>query len=270
MNELHSFWRHLGSTGILVSPIGLGTVKLGRDQGVKYPDNFVIPDDALAASLLCEAHDMGVNLLDTAPAYGVSEQRLGFLLRGQRHKWVLSSKVGEEFEQGRSYFDFSATHARFSVERSLRRLGTDYLDIVLVHSDGHDMAVLQQTPIYETLERLKREGWIRAFGFSGKTVEGGIAALQCGDCAMVTYNLNEQSERPVLDKAAQLNRGVLIKKGFASGHACLRGVDTVRDSFELIFAHQAVSSVVIGTINSKHLKQNVETLASILAEKTYI
>lgn len=267
MKSLHELWRPFGATGLRVSPLGLGTVKLGRDQGVKYPTGFTIPDAATAARLLAQARELGINLLDTAPAYGVSEARLGPLLRGQRQAWVVCSKVGEEFEQGLSRFDFSAQHTRFSVERSLKRLETDYLDMVLVHSDGHDHAVLTQTPVYETLARLKQEGLIRAFGFSGKTVEGGLYALEHGDCAMVTFNLNEQTERPVLDAAARLQRGILIKKGLASGHACLSGADPVRASFELIFAQSAVSSVIVGTINPQHLAQNVATVVEVLQPK---
>jgi aryl-alcohol dehydrogenase-like predicted oxidoreductase len=104
--SLHDLHRPLGNTGLIVSPLGLGTVKLGRDQGVKYPNGFTIPDDAAARALLDQARALGINLIDTAPAYGVSEQRLGPLLRGQREDWVIVSKVGEEFENGQSRFDF--------------------------------------------------------------------------------------------------------------------------------------------------------------------
>ena len=190
--SLHDLHRPLGNTGLIVSPLGLGTVKLGRDQGVKYPNGFTIPDDAAARALLDQARALGINLIDTAPAYGVSEQRLGPLLRGQREDWVIVSKVGEEFENGQSRFDFSPAHTRLSVERSLQRLETDRIDLVLVHSDGNDLAILQSSGVYETLAELKREGKLRAFGLSGKTVEGGLLALERGDCAMVTYNLAEQ------------------------------------------------------------------------------
>mgnify|MGYP002715567129 CR=1 FL=1 len=128
---LHDLHRPLGSTGLSISPLGLGTVKLGRDQGVKYPNGFSIPDDAQACQLLTLARELGINLIDTAPAYGVSEERLGPLLAGQREDWVIVSKVGEEFENGQSRFDFSATHTRFSVERSLKRLRTDRIELVL-------------------------------------------------------------------------------------------------------------------------------------------
>lgn len=265
MNSLHHLHRPLGDTGLRVSPLGLGTVKLGRDQGVKYPSGFTIPDDAEARQLLALARDLGINLIDTAPAYGRSEERLGPLLRGQRQDWVIVSKVGEEFEAGQSHFDFSPAHTRRSVERSLQRLETDVIDLVLVHSDGNDVAVLRNSGVYETLAELKQAGKIRAFGLSGKTVEGGLLALERGDCAMVTYNLNEQGERPVLDYAAQHAKGLLVKKGLASGHVCLApGVDPVRASFELIFGHPGVTSAIIGTINPLHLSHNVATAAAVL------
>ncbi|MDG9781080.1 aldo/keto reductase [Metapseudomonas otitidis] len=265
MNSLHHLHRPLGDTGLRVSPLGLGTVKLGRDQGVKYPSGFTIPDDAEARQLLALARDLGINLIDTAPAYGRSEERLGPLLRGQRQDWVIVSKVGEEFEAGQSHFDFSPAHTRRSVERSLQRLETDVIDLVLVHSDGNDVAVLRDSGVYETLAELKQAGKIRAFGLSGKTVDGGLLALERGDCAMVTYNLNEQGERPVLDYAAQHAKGLLVKKGLASGHVCLApGVDPVRASFELIFGHPGVTSAIIGTINPLHLSHNVATAAAVL------
>lgn len=265
MNSLHHLHRPLGDTGLRVSPLGLGTVKLGRDQGVKYPSGFTIPDDAEARQLLALARDLGINLIDTAPAYGRSEERLGPLLRGQRQDWVIVSKVGEEFEAGQSHFDFSPAHTRRSVERSLQRLETDVIDLVLVHSDGNDVAVLRDSGVYETLAELKQAGKIRAFGLSGKTVDGGLLALERGDCAMVTYNLNEQGERPVLDYAAQHAKGLLVKKGLASGHVCLApGVDPVRVSFELIFGHPGVTSAIIGTINPLHLSHNVATAAAVL------
>ncbi|WP_413043039.1 aldo/keto reductase [Pseudomonas sp. YJ42] len=265
---LHDLHRPLGSTGLTVSPLGLGTVKLGRDQGVKYPSGFSIPNDAQARHLIELARDLGINLIDTAPAYGVSEQRLGPLLQGQRDHWVIVSKVGEEFIDGQSHFDFSPAHTRLSVERSLKRLQTDRIDLMLVHSDGRDVEILRDSGVYETLAELKREGKILGYGLSGKTIEGGLLALEQGDCAMVTYNLNEQTERPILDYAACHAKGILIKKALASGHACLKsGEDPVRASFELLFAHPGVGAAIIGTITPQHLSDNVRTAAAVLSQQ---
>ena len=268
MNTLHDLHRPLGSLGINVSPVGLGTVKLVRDQGVKYPDGFTIPDDHEAQMLLKLARDLGINLIDTAPAYGRSEERLGPLLRGQRQDWVIVSKVGEEFEAGQSRHDFSAAHTRLSVERSLQRLETDFIDLVLVHSDGNDLEILNHCEVYQTLAELKHEGKIRGFGFSGKTVEGGLLALAEGDCAMVTYNINERAEKPVIDYAAAHHKGILIKKALASGHVCLSpGVDPVQASFELLFEHPGVTGAIVGTINPLHLAHNVATAAEVIRRR---
>ncbi|UAW99975.1 aldo/keto reductase [Halopseudomonas nanhaiensis] len=263
MEGLHNHYRSLGSTGMQVSPLGLGTVKLGRNQGVKYPQAFQLPSDQDARELIALARELGINLIDTAPAYGTSESRLGPLLAGQRHHWILCSKVGEEFDDGASRFDFSAAHTRLSVERSLRRLQTDYLDLVLLHSDGNDLAALDQGA-FDMLEQLKREGLIRAFGLSGKTVEGGIAALQRSDCAMVTYNLREQAERPVLDFALAHHKGILIKKALASGHLCEDGADPVQEGLRLVLEHPAVASAIVGTINRQHLTNNVAAVLAVL------
>src|SRR5262245_47370241 len=110
--------RALGRTGISVSLLGLGTVKFGRNEGLRHPAPFDLPTDRDLARLLDAAHDCGIDLIDTAPAYGSSEERLGTLLRGRRNRWVLSTKVGETFVAGRSYFDFSAGTVLASVERS--------------------------------------------------------------------------------------------------------------------------------------------------------
>ena len=134
--------RKLGGSGLEVSPLGLGTVKFGRNEGVKYPQKFDLPDEAELADLLAIAKDCGINLLDTAPAYGESEERLGRLLAGQRQDWIIAGKAGEEFSGGQSVFDFSSAGIEASLMRSLKRLNTDYLDIFLIHSDGNDLEVL--------------------------------------------------------------------------------------------------------------------------------
>lgn len=247
--------RPLGRTGMDASVLGLGTVKLGRDQGVKYPKAFRIPDDREALALLAQARELGINLIDTAPAYGTSEERLGGLLHGQRDHWLICSKVGEEFEDGKSRFDFTPVHTRRSVERSLRRLATDRLDLVLVHSDGNDETIIRELGTLETLAELKREGKIRAFGMSTKTVAGGLLAAQHSDCVMVTWNHVEQSEVAVVDYCREHGKGVLIKKALASGHLG-DGGDPVESALRMILGHSGVTSVIVGTINPAHLSAN--------------
>lgn len=261
-----SWMRELGGTGLQISALGLGTVKLGRDQGVKYPTSFSIPDDRAALALLAQSRDLGINLIDTAPAYGTSEARLGMLLKGQRDQWVICSKVGEEYENGASSFDFSPEHVRDSVLRSLNRLCTDMIDIVLVHSDGNDLRIIDELGTLQALADLKAEGVIRAFGMSTKTVEGGIAAAHRSDIVMLTYNLAQQEERPVLDACAELGKGALIKKALASGHLTDRTQDPVQASMDLVFAHPGTSAAIIGTITPAHLAANCQAARIAIGE----
>lgn len=257
--------RTLGDTGIKVSPLGLGTVKIGRDQQVKYPSGFKIPDDKAVRELLALAWELGINTLDTAPAYGNSEERLGKLLP-HKNDWVIVGKVGEIFESGESSFDFSAAYTRKSVERSLKRLGRDHIDMVLVHSHGRDMEIIQNEEVCDTLQELKREGLIGALGMSTKTVEGGLWCVENMDVVMATYNPSYTDERPVLERAAELNKGVLIKKGLQSGHADSRaGGGGVEAALRFVFAQPAVHSVIVGTINSAHLRDNAATVERVLA-----
>ena len=256
-----SWLRPLGNTGLKVSAIGLGTVKLGRNREVKYPGNFELPDDRNAASLLAQARELGINLIDTAPAYGSSEERLGKLLRGQRQHWLICSKVGEEFEQEQSHFDFSPQYIRHSVQRSLRRLNTDVIDILLIHSDGNDLQIIEQTGALEELIQLKNQGLIRSFGMSTKTVAGGLAAARSCDVVMLTYNPVQQEELPVLDCCREMHCGALVKKVLASGHLAMNQSDAkgpVQASMDLVLGHPGTTAAIVGTITPAHLLDNVE------------
>lgn len=246
----------LGNTGLATAILALGTVKLGRTKGVKYPTTFELPDDKAALTLLHTARNLGINLLDTAPAYGISEARLGHLLRGQRHHWLLSTKVGESFDGSTSTHDFSPEACRKSVERSLKRLATDVLDIVLIHSNGEDKRILEEIGTLQALQALKAEGKIRAVGISHKSVEGArIALAQGADVIMATLNPNELSDRDVIAQARAQGCGVLIKKAFSSGHG------TAAD-LNFVASQQGVDSIVVGTTSPDHLIENARQVES--------
>jgi aryl-alcohol dehydrogenase-like predicted oxidoreductase len=239
-----------------VSLLGLGTVKLGRDQQVRYPEPFVIPDDRTAVALLNLARGLGVNLIDTAPAYGNSEERLGPLLRDRRREWIICSKVGEEFDGGTSRFDFTPEHVQFSVKRSLQRLGTDYLDVVLIHSDGNDVEILNGLGTLEALGDLKQQGCIRSVGISHKTVAGAERALALGvEVIMATLNRAETEQAEVIAKAGAQSCGVLIKKPLGSGHGA-------PENLAWVAAHPGVSSIVTGTVDPDHLAANAAALTA--------
>ena len=241
--------RPLGSTGIEVSAIGLGTVKLGRNAALSVAP-FDLPTMREARRLIDRARDLGVNLLDTAPAYGESETRLGELLRGSRDLWILSTKAGETFDGRRSHYDFTPRALRHSVEASLRRLRTDHLDIVLVHSDGRDVEILDQFEVLETLNGLKAAGKIRASGFSHKTEAGGRLALAACDVLMSPLSFADRRHAEVIREAGARGVGVLVKKALDSGSAA-------PESLRYVAAQSGVSSIVVGTVDPAHLEADI-------------
>lgn len=240
----------LGRTGLLVSPLGLGTVKFGRNQGVRYPAAFEIPDEDHLAGLLALARSLGINLLDTAPAYGDSEERLGRLLQGQRDDWVIVGKVGEEFEDGVSHHRFTPDHFVRSLERSLTRLRTGHVDILLIHADDTELAILADDALMRTMADFRDQGLVKAIGVSTKTAAGGVRTLELMDVAMAAYTPDYTAERPVLDYAATHAKGVILKKVLSSGHAA-----DVPAAIRFAFAHPGTGCAIVGTINPDHLRQ---------------
>jgi len=258
--------RHLHSTDLTVSSLGLGTVKFGRNQSVKYPSAFDLPTDDAILSLLDLARAEGINLLDTAPAYGTSEERLGRLLGSRRDEWVIVSKAGEDFIAGQSHFDFAPTAITASVERTLSRLRTDRVECLLLHSDGNDLEVLDQSGAVGALLTLKEQGKIRAVGISTKTVAGGLRAVELGlDVVMVTYNPWFRDEEPILDAAAQAGTSVFLKKALGSGWFGGEAPpeNPVAAAFDFVFRHPATTAAIVGTINPQHLRENCEALRRI-------
>lgn len=256
--------RPLGSTGLSVSPLGLGTVKLGRTSGVKYPSAFQLPDDTAATSLLARAESLGINLLDTAPAYGSSEERLGRLLKGRRDRFLIFTKAGESFDDrtARSTYDFTPAAIRSSVERSLTRLATDRLDAVLLHLGDRDEEILTSSGALEALRALQKEGKVRAVGASTRTPAGGLRAAALCDVVMLTLNSREQADLPAIRLAAERGVGVLIKKALASGHDASPGA--IDAAMTLALREPGVSSVIVGTINPAHLEANAAAAACAL------
>jgi len=250
-------YRSLGRTGMQVSLLALGTVKFGRVDGLQYPTAFNRPDDEALITLFKRALDLGITLFDTAPAYGDSEARLGRLLTLTSTPLVIATKVGEAFDGGVSRHDFSASHTRMSVERSLRRLRREQLDVVCIHSDGNDVANIEQQEVLQTLVDLKQAGLIRAIGLSGKSAEGIFAAVRAAlDVVMATVHPGYEAELPAIATAHAAGLGVLVKKAMQSGHA---SPAALRDAARI----PGVSSIVSGTLNPDHLAVNVAMLADL-------
>ncbi len=250
--------RRLGQSAIELTPIGFGAFKIGRNVGVKYPCGYDLPSDSEADLLLNCVLDCGINYIDTAPAYGISEQRIGRFLSSRNDQFFVSTKVGETFEDGRSTYDFSESAVRSSLERSRQRLQRDVLDIVFVHSDGRDEQIQRETDVVKVLQELRDAGTIRAIGFSAKTVEGAHSAMLWADALMLEYNIDELSQEQVMQQAHDNGIGVVVKKGLASGH--LPADEAVR----FVLADAAVTSLVVGGLNIEHLRANVTVAQTVL------
>ena len=247
--------RRLGRTGLAVPPLGFGAFKIGRNQGIKYPAGYELPDDAAVSRLLNGVLDLGCTLIDTAPAYGLSEARIGRALGHRRCEFVLSTKVGETFEDGASRYDFARAGVERSLQRSLERLQTDVLDVVFIHSNGDDLRILNDTDVVAVLHEWKGRGAIRAIGLSGKTVDGARAALSWADAIMVEYHLDDRSHAEVIAEAAARGVGVFVKKGLASGR--LPAADAIRFGVQT----PGVTSLIVGGLNLDHFAANWQTAA---------
>lgn len=168
-------YRKLGNTDLNASVVAFGTWGIGG--GSVWQDTSL--DESDIGYLLDEAHDCGINYIDTAPVYGMgdSETLLGKALKTRRDKFLLQTKCSLNWREGDGNFHYSrdgytvnnntgAKAVRQDVEDSLKRMGTDYIDIIVVHY------VCGDWPVEETvgaLQDLIREGKIRAIGISNST-----------------------------------------------------------------------------------------------------
>lgn len=243
--------RPLGRTGLIVRPIGLGTTKLGRNADVKYPKRFTLPSKEQVCDLLETTLRLGVNLIDTAPAYGESERRLGPFVATNRDRLVVCTKCGEQYGNGRSTYNFSAPGIVVSVEESLRRLKTDHIDILLLHSNGRDVEILTQTDAHEALQRLKKSGKTRAVGISAKTQAGILEACQTLDVVMAPFSQKDPSLAGALKKAHEAGLGVLAIKGLFSGHL------EARPAIEFVLRQPFIDTLILGTNDPAHLREAV-------------
>ena len=254
--------RPLGRTGLSVSPIGFGAFKIGRNRGIKYPAAYPLPTDAEADRLLNAALDAGVTLVDTAPAYGQSEERIGRFLSHRREEFTLCTKVGERWGMSPagepvSRYAFDRASVYQSVVQSLRTLRTDVLDVLLIHSDGRDRWIQEHSDAVPMLQDLKRRGLCRAIGLSGKTPAGCRAALGWADVVMVEYHADDASHAATMAAAERRGVGVLVKKALAAG----RHDPAAAVRFGL--GGPGVSSLVIGTASAANLTANVRTAGEI-------
>jgi aryl-alcohol dehydrogenase-like predicted oxidoreductase len=195
--------RRLGRTGLEVSEISLGTVELGMAYGIEASK----PTESEAASLLHEALDLGINLLDTARACGDAQAIIGRNLSQRRNEYILLSKV-QAGRQG---------DVRSMVERSLRELRTDRIEIMLVHC-GHDAR-----PDADTISALidyKSAGKLRHLGAGVYGEHAALSAMEAEwcDCLEIAYSaLDRRPEPTILKRAVERDTGVIARSVLLKG-----------------------------------------------------
>jgi aryl-alcohol dehydrogenase-like predicted oxidoreductase len=210
-------YRTLGSTGLKVSTIGLGTWQFGGEWGRAF-------SQAEADAILDQAAASGINLLDTAECYGdhLSERLIGdYLSRHDRSRWLVATKFGHHY---RAFVDrtedFSAAGVLRQLEASLRALRVDTIDLYQFHS-GDDSACLNEE-LWAVLAEQKRAGKFRHLGISilGKGSEPqALEARRLGaEALQVIYNrLDRRPEQSVFPHAQRCNLGILARVPLASG-----------------------------------------------------
>lgn len=184
-------YRELGGTGIKISEIGFGAWGIGGPTpgATSYGET----DDAVSCQAIEAALDVGINFFDTAGAYGNghSEELLGQMLSGQRDKAIITTKAGcPDFQAPR---DFSPAGIASSVNLSLARLKTDYIDLLMLHDPDPQQTGLDET--FAELDRLKDLGMVRAIGISVRSPEDGLAFLDRFELSAIQANLNLMDQR---------------------------------------------------------------------------
>jgi len=279
--------RALGRTGADVTILGYGAMELrGQPRGPEITDED-------AGRLLNAVLDGGINLIDTSPDYGRSEELIGTYLGHRRGEFFLASKCGCPIETPADApppypHDYSKQNVRAAVERSLRRLRTDRLDLVQVHMSP-SVATLAENGTIEELNDLRAEGKVRFIGMSGilPNLPGHIA-MNVFDAFQIPYSAVQRDHENLITEAVDTGAGTLIRGGAARGAASeeknwsngpltqepglgqrnweTSGVEDLineagigRQEFILRFtlSHPGLSTTIVGTANPAHLAGNI-------------
>ena len=204
--------RQFGATDMQVSVLGFGGAEIGFASS---------PVDNVSR-LLQAALDNGLNVIDTAECYGTGEELLGKAVAHRRNEFHLFTKCGhgglrEELPTDvQSVEDWDARLLNASIERSLRRLQTDHVDLLQLHSC--DEEILRRGEVIEVLERARDAGKTRYIGYSGDN-EAALYAVECGRFDTLQTSLNVADQRAIelfLPQALERNMGVIAKRPIAN------------------------------------------------------
>lgn len=284
-----------------VSEIGLGAWQLGESADWKSLT------ETEAINLAKTAYDAGVNFFDTAPNYGhgSSEERLGKALKGvDRSSYVINTKFGHS---ATGALNFEASAIRSSLEGSLKRLQTDYVDSLIFHNPPLEYLDGNKNDHYEILDQLKEEGKIKAYGASLDTYEEMKLFMETthGQVIEAFFNILHQDAARAFPLAQQKGVGIIAKIPLDSGWLggkydqnstfddirsrwsrtdiqtraklveqlkTLLGKEHQLHEVALAFclAHEAVSTVIPGNKNLQQLKANIKSVQEPLPENLVI
>jgi len=212
--------RKLGDSGIEVSEIGFGAWGIGGPTpGIPA---YGETNDDESEKALKTAYDCGITFFDTSDLYGLghSEELIGKALKSVRSKICIATKGGF---RGEKFQDFSPRYIRSALEASLRRLGTNYVDLYQLHSPSLE-TVEPVLELKSLLEELKREGKIRALGISVRTPTDGLLVVSWGfDSIQVNFNMTDQRAltNGLFEAARKHKTGIIVRTplcyGFLTG-----------------------------------------------------
>jgi len=279
--------RTLGGTGADVTILGYGAMELrGRPRGPEIADED-------AGRLLNAVLDGGINLIDTSPDYGRSEELIGTFIGHRRAEFFLASKCGCPIEFPADApppypHDYSPENVRADVEQSLRRLRTDYLDLVQVHMSP-SKATLEENHTVETLKDLQAEGKLRFVGMSGILPNlPEHVAMRVFDVFQIPYSAVQRDHEDLITQAAGAGAGTFIRGGAARGAASQdknwqarplgqdpgvgqrnweasgiadllaeAGMSNMEFVLRFTLSHPGLSTTIVGTANPVHLASNI-------------
>ncbi len=271
----------LGNTGLSVSRLGVGLARIGYE--------LTMSDIEEAGQVLNTALDEGINFLDTAACYDISEELVGRTVAHRRDEYILATKCGHVTD-GASGEAWSAQTIQASIDRSLQRLKTDHLDLVQLHSC--DTEILQRGEAVEALLDAKQSGKTRFVGYSGDN-EAALWAVNSGifDTLQTSFNVVDQQARiKLFEPAKSKGMGIIIKRPVANG-AWRAGNspygyadeyfsrakmvdgegpieeepgDRIVAAMGFVLAHQQVDTAIVGTRNPAHMQKNVEQVETEL------
>jgi aryl-alcohol dehydrogenase-like predicted oxidoreductase len=230
-------YRALGKTGLSVSELGFGGWAIG---GNAFGNSYGSTDDTTSLAALNTAYALGCTLFDTSDVFGRghSETLLGHALRAwQRDRIIISTKGGLDFtpktlqQSGVPKPNFSESHLRQAVEASLKRLGTNYIDLYQLETPP--LELVQHARVFDVLKALKQEGKIRCYGITIHDPQEGVQAIQQGavDAVEAIYNLfDTRLEKALLPFCQQTKTALIAREPLARGF--LTGAFPIERSFE--------------------------------------